>query len=430
MKDPDAEDLLPAHITYFQKALNHLNNGIEGLRCETAEFGTKYNQCPGQTLLRDISYSDVLDTDSWIDYFLHSELVKNPDGYANSRYYYKDRDTGITDSDFGRIHSGPVWDLNLCFGQVETMTAEGWLYVTNGDYAYLKLLANPSFAFEIVHRWFLLRSNMWSTESIAKIIQGKKNLITFQGYYEDSAVYRDHQRWTRGPTMQETFMASTEKLESFLSSRTSWIDVNICNLISNPSACTDDNYCVHGMCRCGQCLCSIGWEGSSCNDEVAIIFTITLPVQDTSWTVGVTSRITWNVELMKPSNYLAGLPEEFAPTVDITLLHDRTEYEIVTSTKNDRSYTWKVDDTVIPNTGYRVRIKKSGSSFQSFSLPFTIYRQDDRQFTITHPSSSQGPYGPGIYRANEEITITWQSTGDIDDVDVYYSDIDDNRTPI
>ena len=52
---------------------------------------------------------EIIDVESWVDYYLLSEFSVNPDAYWTSFYFYKD---GAKD----KIHAGPGWDFDLAFG--------------------------------------------------------------------------------------------------------------------------------------------------------------------------------------------------------------------------------------------------------------------------------------------------------------------------
>ena len=54
-------------------------------------------------------YADLCDLSSIADCYLMNELTKNTDGWRSSAFFYKSED-----EDF--LHMGPVWDMDLCFG--------------------------------------------------------------------------------------------------------------------------------------------------------------------------------------------------------------------------------------------------------------------------------------------------------------------------
>jgi|GEM_PF-1716662 len=57
------------------------------------------------------------DFQSFVEYFLLNELVKDPDGYHKSTFMYKTADTS-SDSDIvpGKVFAGPLWDKNKSYG--------------------------------------------------------------------------------------------------------------------------------------------------------------------------------------------------------------------------------------------------------------------------------------------------------------------------
>lgn len=50
------------------------------------------------------SYTSFIDGPAFVDYFLLTELTKNPDGYRGSTYMHKDKG--------GLLAMGPAWDYN------------------------------------------------------------------------------------------------------------------------------------------------------------------------------------------------------------------------------------------------------------------------------------------------------------------------------
>ena len=53
-------------------------------------------------------YPALIDIPSFIDYMIVNEFASNPDAYQYSTYFHKDRN--------GKLRAGPVWDLDLSFG--------------------------------------------------------------------------------------------------------------------------------------------------------------------------------------------------------------------------------------------------------------------------------------------------------------------------
>ncbi|MRR20381.1 secretion system protein Por, partial [bacterium] len=53
-------------------------------------------------------YPSIIDVPSFIDYMILNEFASNADAYTYSTYFHKDRN--------GKLRAGPVWDLDLTYG--------------------------------------------------------------------------------------------------------------------------------------------------------------------------------------------------------------------------------------------------------------------------------------------------------------------------
>jgi len=61
---------------------------------------------------------ETTDFQSFVEYFLLNELVKDPDGYHKSTFMYKTADTGADPDPIvpGKVFAGPLWDKNKSYG--------------------------------------------------------------------------------------------------------------------------------------------------------------------------------------------------------------------------------------------------------------------------------------------------------------------------
>ena len=74
-----------------------------------------YNVCRSVQSRDYTVYEQVIDVDSFVDFFIFNELVKDIDfGEFSTRYYMKD----------GKLHAGPPWDMDLSMGNVSEMYYE------------------------------------------------------------------------------------------------------------------------------------------------------------------------------------------------------------------------------------------------------------------------------------------------------------------
>lgn len=91
-------------------------------------FMKKYDQLENAIDKKNFErIKELIDVESFADYFILSELSNNPDAYCSSWFFYMD---GEDD----KIHVGPIWDYDFAFGNTN------WGYPEGEDELY-----NPMF---------------------------------------------------------------------------------------------------------------------------------------------------------------------------------------------------------------------------------------------------------------------------------------------
>ena len=144
-------------------------------------------------------YTSFIDVESFVDYFILSELSKNVDAFRLSFFFYKDKN-----SKDKKIKAGPLWDLNLGFGNSDYYNAsstEGWQinYLTTdptflqSDYYQVpfwwkKLFSDKEFKNKIKLRWKEFRENELSIPNIMAIIDSITILLS-------ESEERNFERW-------------------------------------------------------------------------------------------------------------------------------------------------------------------------------------------------------------------------------------------
>ncbi|MCH8567250.1 MAG: CotH kinase family protein [Balneolales bacterium] len=170
-------------------------------------------------------YAKYIDIDSFIDYHLMVEAMKEIDGFRLSTYMYKDRG--------GKIVLGPVWDYNLSLGNanyVQGWSPSGWYHelITQEQYLwgwYTRLFQDPAFFQRWRARYWELRNGgIFSTPFLNDMIQGYASLL-------DEAQQRNFERW---PILGEwiwpnyyvgqTYEDEVSWMNIWLSARMQWID--------------------------------------------------------------------------------------------------------------------------------------------------------------------------------------------------------------
>lgn len=89
-------------------------------------------------------YSDLIDVNSFVDFFLVNELCKNPDGLKTSTYLYHPAYYEL-DKNPQKISVGPIWDMDLGLANVKYEnyeSPEGWAFHQYGPMSNVDRLPN------------------------------------------------------------------------------------------------------------------------------------------------------------------------------------------------------------------------------------------------------------------------------------------------
>lgn len=169
-------------------------------------------------------YPKYIDTDAFIDHFIINELFRNIDGFRNSTYMYKDRDSKLT--------MGPIWDFNLSMGNAsfnDGWKTDGWLIYTNPvPFWWDRLLQDKNFTRKLAKRWKALRKDTLATSKLLDEIDRTAEFLS-------EAQKRNFQRWSvlgpRGfgnPTRGlATYQQEVKSIKTWLQARLKWIDTHI-----------------------------------------------------------------------------------------------------------------------------------------------------------------------------------------------------------
>ena len=127
-------------------------------------------------------YAHYIDVASFVDYFIHTELSLNADGYKRSAYFYKEK--MHADGTGGKLVAGPVWDYNLAYGNCNFCNAnniEAWCFEggnTNPTPAFWqRLLQDPAFRKAVKVRYQALRKSVLSNKAINAYIDHHAKLL-------------------------------------------------------------------------------------------------------------------------------------------------------------------------------------------------------------------------------------------------------------
>ena len=186
-------------------------------------------------------YSRKIDVDSFVDFYIFNELIKDIDfGEYSTRYYFKD----------GIMYAGPPWDLDLTMGNVsvekdedkyaiyftgtieETPDADDFYDSAEGKWAeygdyYYWLCMDPWFMEKVSKRWSEIRD---ITENIVLDNQLGTNLIDrYMSAYsseleEDFDMYRGQLHISEWQTPADTYEENVEMLRQWITYRIEYLD--------------------------------------------------------------------------------------------------------------------------------------------------------------------------------------------------------------
>ncbi len=164
-------------------------------------------------------YAAWIDVDSFVDWYLHSELMHHIDAFRFSTYLYKDRG--------GKLKMGPVWDFDLAMGNyVNYFDSRPGRTDTDGSATarcwYARLLQDPAFDLKVRQRWGQLRSGPLA--ALSPYLQSEASARW-------QAQANNFSRWPvlDKPTWQNvvvtgSYGAEVEYLDGWLERRLIWMD--------------------------------------------------------------------------------------------------------------------------------------------------------------------------------------------------------------
>lgn len=175
-------------------------------------------------------YLDYIDVESFVDYFLVTEIGKHIDAYKLSFYMYKEKD-----SKGGKLNFGPLWDFNLGYGNFDFACPPdpaGWAYEFPDCGSWhpfwaRKIADIPNVQHLTDCRWQELRAGPFRTDSLLLFIDQKEREMGL-------AIARNFERW---PVLGEylwpnafvgnTYGEELDFLKNWLEQRLTWLDANM-----------------------------------------------------------------------------------------------------------------------------------------------------------------------------------------------------------
>ena len=195
---PKQEDVITAQTNYIKN---------EFFKLETAAKNGDVSVSSG--------YPSIIDIPSFIDYMILNEFASNADAYTYSTYFHKDRN--------GKLRAGPVWDLDLTYGNdlfmwyLDRSKTDVWQFQyggNDGSRFWRDLFYNSQFRCYLSKRWneLILPGQPLNQSSLEAFIDQTVTDIS-------EAVARDYQKW--GKTGSHAQRISD--IKSFIAARIAWI---------------------------------------------------------------------------------------------------------------------------------------------------------------------------------------------------------------
>jgi hypothetical protein len=178
-------------------------------------------------------YNKYLNTGSFVDFLLISELCKGVDKYRYSTYFHKKKE-----SNGNEIFAGPIWDFNFAYANVDYwpfgLEAEGWLYhqVESHDWSIMfwwkRLMEDDFFESLVTSRWKELRQNEFSNENLAATFDSLANIVAHaqQRNYEKWPVLGSYV-WPNYNWENNTYNDEVNYFSNWVFARLDWMDNNM-----------------------------------------------------------------------------------------------------------------------------------------------------------------------------------------------------------
>lgn len=178
-------------------------------------------------------YSKYIDVDSFVDFYILHEVVKDIDfGEYSTRYYFKD----------GVMYAGPPWDLDFTMGNVAVDKDEDkyLVYNVDGDFYgsakelwaygedyYYALCQDPWFMDKVASRWSEVRATVenLATDNELGINVIDKYMAEYREILEkDFGIYGQQVHMSEWQKPGKTYLDNVEMLRNWIIKRVEYLD--------------------------------------------------------------------------------------------------------------------------------------------------------------------------------------------------------------
>lgn len=228
--DFDGENIYNKDYFDSKKVLRIYVKEPESDRANTPEFtyAKKYILAMEQAIINNDGWQDFIDLDSWVDWFIVSELTFNTEScYYRSCYMWKRAG--------GKLMMGPVWDFDMAFGNHlgDIYNYDGFC-TTESTYQYIKenwmdyLITYDEFNDAVKERWNekkdeLLQTALASVDKHSSALEGSQQ----QNFTVWNIMTQQIGMGKADPKKYDTYEKQVQYLRDFINTRWNYLDERI-----------------------------------------------------------------------------------------------------------------------------------------------------------------------------------------------------------
>lgn len=215
---PQPDVIAPQQQTYIQSFIGIFEDALYG-----ADFADPA-----------LGFRQYINTSTFVDYLIISEVTRNVDGYKKSHFFYKEKDH--PDGTYRKLKAGPVWDFDWSLKDIDSGSEDGsgLMYLSpdsdvNATGWEIRMLEDPVFADELRCRYDDLRRSILSEaymdariDSVAALVHESQDWH-FQVWGNMGAA-------TGTPEVEapsQSYAEEIQKLKDWLHRRMVWLDANM-----------------------------------------------------------------------------------------------------------------------------------------------------------------------------------------------------------
>lgn len=375
---PESDDIKPNQQNYIRSFIDTVELAIA-----SAGFADPKN-----------GYRKYISVNSFIDYFLLTELSRNIDAYKASSFFYKEKLEA--DGSKGQLKAGPVWDYNFAFGNASFCSGaqtNAWMYdgcmpaTLPTPVMWRRLLQDSNYANAVKCRYLELRKTILDTNYLFQYL----NRYAFDTL--DAAQKRHFTKWRilgTNPGGFNAYIANSyndemNRVKNWIRNRLLWMDANLTGRCIPPPPIAKIEIPLDPQCFTGP----------------RPTITKTQPFQNAPFNYTGTESVN-----AIPQNILRWVLVELRDGNDSTqLIERRAAFLRSDSVLVDTNFTVGVlFPKAVPNVAYYLVVRYDALSFLMSKEKIALPNDNDYNLNRNHRVSQIAPRSP-IFLPNDWIGI-------------------------